>query len=156
MKILRKEGVGMYIKCEYCKKEFEKKTVNQKFCSKECARAEKLRKARGRYKKRTRISECKFCGSEFLWSVKRHDYCCDYCRESAKLEREEKKKNRYRRDTSLQPCWTCKNYIDGCSWARELKPVSGWVAEKVIRQEEGEIGIGYSIEYCPEYEYDGT
>lgn len=57
-----------------------------------------------------------------------------------------------------QPCWHCKNYIDGCSWSRkEHKPVEGWVAKKVRRlQGRNSPFESYEISYCPEFISDGT
>ncbi len=62
--------------------------------------------------------------------------------------------------THDQPCWTCKNYVDGCSWARkEHLPVEGWDATPTIKYQgytrRGEL-LSYAIHYCPEYVSDGT
>lgn len=48
-----------------------------------------------------------------------------------------------------QPCITCRNCYDGCSWARTLTPVKGWIAEPNIHR-----GVLWSwrIIECPEYE----
>lgn len=60
---------------------------------------------------------------------------------------------KYYRTTTDQPCWTCKKYIDGCSWARSRTPVEGWTAEKkVIKSNTKADIITYKIHYCPEYE----
>ena len=148
--------------CEFCGKEFLKKVSTQKYCSPECSREvlkTRIRKKRKDKKQedwRKQVLQCKFCGGEFLRSERRRAYCCDFCRESAKLEREEKRRERIHRMENTQPCWTCKNYIDGCNWSRDFTPVPGWVAERVLRIEEGEADFGYRIEYCPEYDYDGS
>lgn len=62
--------------------------------------------------------------------------------------------------THDQPCWTCKNYVDGCSWARkEHLPVEGWDATPTTKYQgytrRGEL-LSYAIHYCPEYVSDGT
>lgn len=58
----------------------------------------------------------------------------------------------------VQPCWHCKNYIDGCSWARkEHLPVAGWKAKKVHKlQGRNKPFETYEITYCPEFISDGT
>lgn len=57
-----------------------------------------------------------------------------------------------------QPCWHCKNYIDGCSWSRkEHKPVEGWIAEKSVKYQGDSSPLEtYAILYCPEFVSDGT
>ena len=62
--------------------------------------------------------------------------------------------------THDQPCWTCQNYVDGCSWARkEHLPVEGWDATPTIKYQgytrRGEL-LSYAIHYCPEYVSDGS
>ena len=64
------------------------------------------------------------------------------------------RKRTYRTNTTLQPCWNCKNAVPtnadadgiprGCSWSISLKPVEGWTA-----QETGERS--YKIKKCPEF-----
>ena len=57
------------------------------------------------------------------------------------------------RKTADQPCWTCKNYVDGCSWALLRVPVEGWKAkQRVIPYAAKRNVVTYTIEYCPEYE----
>lgn len=49
-------------------------------------------------------------------------------------------------------CWTCgKSVTNGCSWAREFKPVQGWVARK---RGYATVKGAYDVRYCPEYEND--
>lgn len=63
---------------------------------------------------------------------------------------------------SKQPCWTCKKYINGCSWSRSFKPVEGWEAEEVLRTYTTGTGENrkietiksYKIIKCPEYDPD--
>lgn len=38
-------------------------------------------------------------------------------------------------------CWDCQRAVCGCSWAKQLKPVDGWVAE--------ENKLGYKVLECP-------
>lgn len=59
---------------------------------------------------------------------------------------------------SNQPCWSCQNYIDGCSWARkEHLPVEGWDATPVTKfNGNGAETHTYCIHSCPEYVSDGT
>ena len=59
---------------------------------------------------------------------------------------------KYYRTTTDQPCWTCKNYMNGCSWARSRTPVEGWNAEKRIMRHGKKIMESYKIKHCPEYE----
>lgn len=49
-----------------------------------------------------------------------------------------------------QPCWTCKNYVDGCSWSRSRgnELVKGSIAYPTIKQ--GNVH-SYQIVFCPEY-----
>ena len=54
------------------------------------------------------------------------------------------------RSPSIQPCWTCGNCYDGCSWARAFVPVNGWKAEKIFKDKD----VTYNITYCPEYVSD--
>lgn len=57
-----------------------------------------------------------------------------------------------------QPCWSCQNYIDGCSWSRkEHLPVEGWDAVPTLKyQGRGGEMRSYAIISCPEYVSDGT
>lgn len=57
-----------------------------------------------------------------------------------------------------QPCWSCKNYVDGCVWARtRTQPVEGWIAEPTAKRDGKRDDIrSYAILYCPEYKPDGT
>jgi len=49
-------------------------------------------------------------------------------------------------------CWTCgKSITNGCSWAREFKPVQGWVARK---RGYATVKGAYDVRYCPEYDND--
>lgn len=59
---------------------------------------------------------------------------------------------------SNQPCWSCQNYIDGCSWARkEHLPVEGWDATPVTKFNGNKAEMHtYCIHSCPEYVSDGT
>lgn len=54
-----------------------------------------------------------------------------------------------------QPCWSCRNCINGCNWARDRKPVDGWVAERKPYRGTKTINFTYKITYCPEYINDG-
>jgi len=38
-------------------------------------------------------------------------------------------------------CWDCQRAVCGCSWAKKLKPVEGWVAEENER--------GFRVVECP-------
>ncbi len=38
-------------------------------------------------------------------------------------------------------CWDCQRAVCGCSWAKKLKPVEGWIAE--------ENKLGYKVLECP-------
>lgn len=38
-------------------------------------------------------------------------------------------------------CWDCQRAVCGCSWAKKLKPVEGWIAE--------ENKLGYRVLECP-------
>lgn len=52
-------------------------------------------------------------------------------------------------------CWDCKKAIGGCSWAKKLKPVDGWDAEKrVVRDEWCGDYESYCVKNCPEFEHD--
>lgn len=60
--------------------------------------------------------------------------------------------------SSKQPCWTCNNYIDGCSWSRkEHQPVDGWIATPVTKYNGARSEMNtFAIHFCPEYVPDGT
>lgn len=47
-------------------------------------------------------------------------------------------------------CYLCKKGIDGCSWAKDFKPVKGWRA-KMSQTADGQP-YSYKIFYCPEFE----
>ena len=51
------------------------------------------------------------------------------------------------RCVSPQPCWTCSNCYNGCSWSRHFVPVQGWDAEPIIKDGD----TTYIIKHCPEY-----
>ena len=54
---------------------------------------------------------------------------------------------------SKQPCWTCTKCYGDCSWSFDFTPVKGWKAKRTIKKD----GLkSYKIEYCTEYEWDGT
>lgn len=52
--------------------------------------------------------------------------------------------------TQEQPCWTCWNCFDGCSWSIDFTPVKGWDADEIMKDGD----ITYQINYCPEYKSD--
>lgn len=56
----------------------------------------------------------------------------------------------------MQPCWTCKNYLGGCSWSEKFEPVPGWDATPVNRGNGHNRIVSYDIRSCPEYKDDGT
>ena len=45
-------------------------------------------------------------------------------------------------------CWDCQRAVCGCSWAKKLKPVEGWIAE--------ENKLGYRVLECPLFIEDYT
>lgn len=52
-------------------------------------------------------------------------------------------------------CEKCSKAFNGCSWARELKPVEGWVAtpfEYRTNATDPSKEISYKIFYCPEFD----
>lgn len=59
--------------------------------------------------------------------------------------------NKRRVRKSEQPCWTCKNYVNGCNWAKYRLPVEGWKATEGIIKGYKKNMKTYHIEYCPEY-----
>lgn len=53
-------------------------------------------------------------------------------------------------------CWTCKNavpmlfgsdYVQGCEWSIDLKPVPGWKAKKTVCDDR----ISYRVKTCPKF-----
>ena len=59
---------------------------------------------------------------------------------------------------SMQPCWFCKNYVDGCSWSKSKGnvPVEGWIAVPSVKAVDGHSLNTFQILYCPEFISDGT
>lgn len=59
--------------------------------------------------------------------------------------------SKYRSETI---CWHCRRAVAAkCSWAREFKPVDGWIAERRERQGYHNARyISYTVLECPEYE----
>lgn len=59
--------------------------------------------------------------------------------------------SKYRSETI---CWHCRRAVaDKCSWAREFKPVDGWIAERRERQGYHNARyISYTVLECPEFE----
>lgn len=52
-------------------------------------------------------------------------------------------------------CWDCKNYMNGCSWAREGKPVEGWTAIPTVKQQHNHDPLhSFLVLKCPEFEAD--
>ena len=51
-----------------------------------------------------------------------------------------------------QPCCTCKNFYNGCSWSRSFTPVDGWKANPTVITHGNRSLESYEILYCPEYE----
>lgn len=85
---------------------------------------------------------CKFCGNKFFSKSERKRYCSPECGHKAA----EKK-----REEMGQLCWRCGNACGGCSWSKNLIPVSGWVADPVtVRDEEG-VFRSYRIKSCLEF-----
>ena len=140
--------------CSWCNKEFVV-AGNNKYCCIACSRLATSEKKRESYIKKIKATggvfeQCLWCGKQYRSSIRRQrPFCSSTCKELERQNREKKKRERYRKQSSQQPCWTCKNYVDGCSWSREFKPVHGWDAKKVKREEGN---VGYKILYCPEYE----
>lgn len=91
------------------------------------------------------IKKCENCGKIFAARSEKRKFCSKAC------------KNEYMqalRDAESQPCWTCSKGVRECSWIRDLTPVDGWSAEKVIkREEDGYIRRTYKIKSCPLYIY---
>lgn len=86
---------------------------------------------------------CEYCGKIFRTKSMKKKYCSVKCRQNAYIEGRAK---------YAQICWKCKNACGGCSWSRNLIPVEGWIAEKVIRKTEQLDS--YNIKYCPEFIHD--
>ena len=54
-------------------------------------------------------------------------------------------------------CWDCSHATGGCSWANELKPVHGWVADE-IKYQPSKPYTTYLVRSCPLFDrdaYDG-
>ena len=76
-------------------------------------------------------------------------YKCDKCDKIARFLGES---NQHYINTTL--CWCCeKSTTNGCSWAKNFQPVSGWVAIKKERETLLKSGadITYRIRECPEF-----
>lgn len=88
------------------------------------------------------VKECELCGKRFPTTLPKQRFCCKKCRiEARKLKSELKG----------QPCWRCENAYCKCSWTRNLIPVYGWDAEKiVVNDKEGKF-VTYRINSCPRF-----
>ena len=64
--------------CPNCKNEFYSKSINRKFCSKECSLQYKYPKEN----KELKIISCQFCSCLFEKSNTRRKYCSQECRKS--------------------------------------------------------------------------
>lgn len=59
------------------------------------------------------------------------------------------------RTPKFQLCWYCSKACNGgCSWSREFKPVSGWIAEPTYWKANGIHAESYKITSCPEFVRD--
>lgn len=86
---------------------------------------------------------------------------CGYCEFSNKHPRKvkpkQKKESPAREDTDTL-CWSCRHahgkVENQCQWAWELKPITGWKADKIILKGHGHNKDfeSYKIFECPEYE----
>lgn len=79
------------MKCEYCGKEFEPRSWNQKYCSVECQQANNnlLRRARAA-KAEPKEKTCLYCGEKFFGKPGQK-YCSRRCKEKAHMKREQEK-----------------------------------------------------------------
>lgn len=54
-------------------------------------------------------------------------------------------------------CWSCRNAVSGCSWAKTGKPVQGWTATPTkVRALDKKCGYieSFRVEKCPLYVED--
>lgn len=100
------------------------------------------------------IKECEICNKKFESKTQWRRTCSKLC--LAKLKKLTYEKNGYKKSYKDQICVSCQRAtgksIDGvvCSWARCLKPVSGWSAEKIEIKEKGYKNYEtYDINFCP-------
>ena len=87
---------------------------------------------------------CRWCGKLFATKDRRRLYCSKSCRRDAAG-------NNTHEDEQL--CWTCKNTNgDICPWfAKDAKPVEGWVAKPTLIKYKEEQIPSYHIKECPNY-----
>lgn len=90
---------------------------------------------------------CNLCNREYLAKSPDQRYCCKKCRLSAMEKSITEKKNHRYNPKCGQICWRCENSTGGCSWSRGLKPIDGWRATKVKRDDCEDFT--YKILYCP-------
>lgn len=134
--------------CKHCGNAFTKTSKNQDYCSKECREAAHRIRRRNRQAGKLILKSCPVCGKLFKEDKHRHTYCSGKCRTIAKRKRERK---RYH-DKYQHKCWSCANYVNGCSWSQSKIPVKGWLAEPVKRKHKGrDSGTGYKVLSCPKY-----
>jgi hypothetical protein len=48
-------------------------------------------------------------------------------------------------------CWECYNSLGFCSWSSRNEPVSGWVAEPTVIENEGVSVRSYRVIVCPQF-----
>jgi hypothetical protein len=52
---------------------------------------------------------------------------------------------------SYSLCWDCAKATGYCNWSAYLRPVKGWVAKEVWKEQTGQ---GYLVINCPEFVRD--
>ena len=137
--------------CKNCGAEFEAEHNRQMYCCNDCLRISRNR-AELRRRRKTNIQNiklCAWCGKPLENIRYKHQkYCSDKCIKAASKERRQSRRPLKRKHL----CWTCQNYVNGCSWSKNGVPVPGWTATQTPRIYRGkEIGINYRVHKCPRY-----
>ena len=70
------------MKCAHCGKEFEPKSVNHRYCSRQC----QMEAARADWKALGILKTCEWCYKEFEATNSRVKYCSEACRKKAASE----------------------------------------------------------------------
>lgn len=88
------------------------------------------------------VKKCEHCGKTFPTNRSTQEYCSKKCRIEAR---------RLKSETKGQLCWKCENACAGCSWSKNLIPVVGWDAVRVVVKDSMGDFDTYRIKKCPQF-----
>lgn len=102
------------------------------------------------------IKNCEVCDKSFETSSKWKRSCSNIC--AKQLRKIGVKRNKSQKGSGEQICVKCQRATGKClggivcPWARDLTPVSGWDADKIVLKEKNYTPYeSYNIIFCPLY-----